>query len=263
MAAPGRAPDDLRVGVILPHFRDDAGLALAVAHEAEEQGLDGVFCYDHLWPLSQPGRPALAPFPLLGAVAASTRSVCVGTLVARVGLVPNEVLVAEFEALASLAPGRVIAGLGTGDHLSVAENRAYGLADMAAGERREMLRDCAAELRDHGFPVWVGGGAPATQAVAAAVGVALNLWQADAETVAARARECEVTWAGTPPSRRRPATRPGRLESRVGHEERMVQRAGEELASLLASLARAGATWAVFGPAPPLGALVTARAASR
>jgi len=67
-------------------------------------GLDGVFCYDHLWPMGQP-EPPLAPFPLLAAIARPTRALG-GTLVARIGLVPDHVVVAEFDALAAIAPGR-------------------------------------------------------------------------------------------------------------------------------------------------------------
>jgi len=59
----------MRTGVILPSFRADADAAFAAAGQAAAAGLDGVFCYDHLWPMGQPERPALAPFPLLAAIA--------------------------------------------------------------------------------------------------------------------------------------------------------------------------------------------------
>ena len=113
-----------RAGVVLPTFRDTPEDALAAAESAVAAGIDGLFCYDHLWPLGQPERPALAPFPLLGALAArygqrrDDSGPYFGTLVARIGLVPSAVLAAEFRALAALAPGRVIAGLGTGDRLA-------------------------------------------------------------------------------------------------------------------------------------------------
>src|ERR1700722_11473141 len=104
----------MRVGVTLPTFRDDA-VVLDAARRAEEAGLDGVFVFDHIWPLGRPDRPALSAFPVLGAVCAVTERVSVGPLVARIGLVPEDVLVAEFASLSHLAPGRVIAALGTGD----------------------------------------------------------------------------------------------------------------------------------------------------
>ena len=62
----GAATRRIRTGIVLPTFRQTADLALDVAARAEEAGVDGVFCYDHVWPLGQPDRPALAPFPVLG-----------------------------------------------------------------------------------------------------------------------------------------------------------------------------------------------------
>ncbi|MHB1853012.1 MAG: LLM class flavin-dependent oxidoreductase, partial [Acidimicrobiales bacterium] len=63
----------VRTGVLLPIFQERADAALDAAERAELAGVDGVFCYDHLWPIGQPGRPALAPFPVLALVAARTR----------------------------------------------------------------------------------------------------------------------------------------------------------------------------------------------
>jgi hypothetical protein len=230
----GAVPPDeggtaVNTGVILPTFRETADEALAVARQAEELGVGGVFCYDHLWPMGQPDRPALAPFPVLAAVAAATSRLVVGTLVARVGLVPDEVLMAEFEALEAVAPGRVVAGLGTGDRKSAGENRAYGLAYPPAAERRAALWRCARALRARGIPVWVGAGTGATGAIAEweGEGVAANLWSASPEDVAAWAARTEVTWAGPAPEG------PGAA------------------AALLPRLGAAGATWAVLGwPAP-------------
>ncbi|HVX20036.1 MAG TPA: LLM class flavin-dependent oxidoreductase [Acidimicrobiales bacterium] len=231
----------IRLGVVLPSFRDTATEALAVAAEADRVGVDGVFCYDHLWPMGRPDRPALAPFPLLAGIATATDRVAVGPLVARIGMVPDEVLLAELAALDALAPGRVVAALGTGDRLSAAENLAYGLPFGPAEERREHLRRCVRVLRDRGLPVWVGGGAPATAALAEEEGAAVNLWGATVEAVAAQAARSEVTWAGTAP---------------VGPTGDVD---GGLVADWIARLARAGATWAVFGWPVPLDVLAAAR----
>ena len=59
----------MRTGVVLPTFRDTPDEAFAAATAAVTAGVDGVFCYDHIWPIGQPERPALAPFPVLGALA--------------------------------------------------------------------------------------------------------------------------------------------------------------------------------------------------
>jgi len=188
----------VKVGVTLPTFRHDAG-SLDAARRAEELGIDGVFVFDHLWPMGSPGRPALSAFPVLGAVAAVTGALCVGPLVARIGLVPDAVLVAELVSLEHMAPGRVIAGMGTGDRHSADENLAYGIAFPPADERRLALARCAREVADAGVPVWIGGGSVATVEVAADLGVAVNLWEGQPAAAAALAARCEVTWGGPVP----------------------------------------------------------------
>ncbi|MHB1774429.1 MAG: LLM class flavin-dependent oxidoreductase [Acidimicrobiales bacterium] len=233
----------MRTGVVLPTFRHAVDETLAVVEAAEAAGVDGVFCYDHLWPLGEPERPAIAPFPLLGAVAARTERLWLGPLVARVGLVPDEVLLAEFEALAALAPGRVIAALGTGDRLSAPENEAFGVPFTPAADRRDALAHCVRALRRRGLPVWVGGGARRTVAIAEAEGAAVNLWGVTPDAVALQAEHSEVTWGGPTPA------------AGAGS-------AGAEgaLAALVPELAEAGATWAVFGWPVPLEALAAAGA---
>jgi alkanesulfonate monooxygenase SsuD/methylene tetrahydromethanopterin reductase-like flavin-dependent oxidoreductase (luciferase family) len=178
--------------------------------------------------MGQPDRPALAPIPVLGTLAAVTSRVALGTLVARVGLVPAEVLIGELATLDAVAPGRVVAGIGTGDHLSEAENLAYGIEFAPAAERLAELRHCAAVLAARGVTVWVGGRGPATLAIARDLGVAANLWDAGLEEVADKARQCEVTWAGPVP------------KAADGDAT------AAELRERLARLRDAGASWAVF-----------------
>lgn len=234
----------MKVGMLLSSFRPDPERALAQATHAEEAGLDGVFCYDHVWPMGQPGRPALAPFPLLAAVAATTERLFLGTLVARIGLVPDEVLLGEFGALGLLASGRVIAGLGTGDHLSADENAAYGVPMAPVRERRASLERCASQLVTEGFPVWIGAGRRVTPTVAAAhaLGGAVNLWGVPPDVVAAHTGEFTVTWAGPCPE----------LPD-GGTDVDVVRR-------LVVRLAGAGATWAVFAGAVRVDALAAAAA---
>lgn len=237
----------IRTGVVLPTFRDTPDDALEAAAQAFAAGVDGVFCYDHIWPMGQPERPALAPFPLLGALAATPAPATAGggpyygTLVARVGLVPNDVLLSQFIALANVAPGRIIAALGTGDRLSEAENRAYGIPYPSAAERRMDMADLARTLRARGLTVWVAGGPAARVTEALEAGVALNLWDADPALVSTRAHgpdAVEVTWAGPPPS-------------------------DALMADKVDDLARAGATWAIFGWPVGLDALAAAARGGR
>ncbi|MGH8996224.1 MAG: LLM class flavin-dependent oxidoreductase [Acidimicrobiales bacterium] len=219
-----------RIGVLLPTFRDDPAGPLSIAASAEAVGIDGLFVYDHLWPMGRPDRPALAPFPMLGALAAATQRVWLGPLVARIGVVPDETLVSQVAALEYLAPGRVIAALGTGDRLSFNENHAYGVAVDPSIDRREAVGDCARSLLALGFTVWIGGTARPTIEVAERVGAVPNFWQAPPERVAAQAARTEVTWAGM--------ARPGGEGEELG---------SAELYEIAAPLAGAGASWLVFG----------------
>ncbi len=186
----------MRVGVTLPSFRDDPAEALDTARRAEALGFHGAFVFDHLWPMGRPDRPALSAFPLLGALVAVTSRICLGPLVARVGLVPDDLLVAQLASLDRMAPGRVIAGLGTGDAKSAAENRAFGIAYPPAEARRHALRSCGRRLRDLGIPVWIGGGSAPTMRLAEELGVAVNLWDAPPAAVSTQRASTEVTWAG-------------------------------------------------------------------
>src|SRR6202020_1684036 len=109
-----------------------------------------------------------------------------GTLVALVGLVPDAVLAAQFLALEGLAPGRVIAGLGTGDRLSEEENRAYGIRFGPAAERRAEMVELGRLLAGAGLPVWVAGGPSGRTEEARAIGGALNVWDGEPAPVAER-----------------------------------------------------------------------------
>jgi hypothetical protein len=222
----------IRTGVVLPTFRDTPEDAFAAAEAAAAAGVDGVFCYDHIWPIGQPGRPALAPFPILGALATRLeprtdgRGPFFGTLVARVGLVPNAVLVAEFVALERLAPGRVIAAIGTGDSLSAEENRAYGIPFGSSAERRAELVALARSLVAAGLTVWIAGGPAGRPDEARAAGVALTVWDSDPALIVERSTgrgALEVTWAGPPPQN------------------------APAMAETIQLVRGAGATWAVFG----------------
>ena len=213
----------IRTGVVLPTFRESPDDALEAAAQAFAAGVDGVFCYDHIWPMGRNDRPALAAFPVLGAVASVTERICFGTLVARIGLRPDDVLVAQLASLARMAPGRLIAGMGTGDSKSAAENKAYGIPPGPPDERRLALLRCGRRVLDLGVPVWVGGGSLATTALAAELGpgAAVNLWAGTSSAVAGLSGRFEVTWGGP------------------------VATETAEIALGLGELATAGATWAV------------------
>lgn len=225
----------MRIGVTLPSFRDDAS-AVDSALLAERLGLDGVFVFDHLWPMGQPDRPALSAMPLLGAVAAATDRVTVGSLVARIGLLPDAVLVASLRSLGMISEGRFVAGLGVGDHLSAQENLAYGIRYAPREERLASLEDCAKRLMEFGVPVWIGGRARTIE-IAKEVGAVANLWDAGPDEISSVRDDyaLEVTWGGIA----------------AKDPDSKGQNSISQIADRLTEIGEAGATWAVCTwPAP-------------
>lgn len=189
-----------RVGVMLPTFSSDPGPALATARAAEIGGLDGVFAFDHLWPMGNPGRPALWSFGILGAVVARTERIVVGPLVARIDLLPEDELVRTFAGLAMMAgTDRVIAALGAGDNLSAGENVSYGLRRAPVAERLAMLTRVADRLRAHGIVTWMGGNSEAVAGLAVTHADAHNVWGLTVEEIASRGAHpghVPMTWGG-------------------------------------------------------------------
>lgn len=219
----------MKIGITLPQFRDDATDAIAAARAGERAGLDGIFVFDHLWAIGQPDRPALNSWPLLGALTNATSSIALGTLVARVGLVPNALLAHQFASLQRMVAGngrRIIAGIGTGDSLSRDENLAYGIPYEPLHVRVQRLVDCCRRTRALGIETWVGGLSPMVRRVAATEADALNLWGvASDEVERERASSNQtVTWGG------------------------VVGKDSAEIRGLLQRLRDAGAAWAVCSP---------------
>jgi coenzyme F420-dependent glucose-6-phosphate dehydrogenase len=87
--------------------------------QAEAQGFDSVFVSDHLQPWRHDGGHAPAALPWLGALAASTDRVVIGTSVLTPTFRYHPAVVAQaFATLGCLAPGRVVLGVGSGESLN-------------------------------------------------------------------------------------------------------------------------------------------------
>lgn len=212
----------MKVGITLPQFGDDVELAIDVARQAEAAGLDGVFVFDHLWAIGQPDKPAIYSLALLGALAAETSRITIGTLVSRVGLLPSAVLVNALGSVQRMVGERLIAGVGAGDSLSKAENLAYDVPFDPAAVRLAEVAEVVDALRDKGISTWVGGRSAETRRIAIDHADALNMWDATPAEVAAE-KTVPVTWGG-------------------------VLRPDDDAAVLLSALSDAGATWAVVAP---------------
>ena len=239
----------MRVGITLPQFREDPEPALATARRAEEAGLDGVFVFDHLWPMHQPERPALHSMTLLGALAGETDRVTLGPLVARVGLVPDAVLVHALVTMHRMIGERFVAGLGTGDSHNRDENVAYGVPFRPKAERLHALIECCGRLRTAGVRVWVGGGSADVRAVAGEWADEWNAWGGDLALFEERAATVSVpaNWGGQVLVARTPEEAADKL-ARHGTRPGLVHGTVDDLAAHLRALAAAGATWAICAP---------------
>jgi alkanesulfonate monooxygenase SsuD/methylene tetrahydromethanopterin reductase-like flavin-dependent oxidoreductase (luciferase family) len=217
----------VKVGLIAPVFARDPSPAIEVARQADAGGLDGVFSYDHLFPVNSPHRPSLSALPMLAAMATQTEQIAIGTLVSRVTLLPLPVLLDALATLDEIAGGRAIAGIGTGDRLTEPENQAYGLEFPSLVERLALLTEAARGLRQRSVRTWIGGRSRAVRAIAAHEADAWNSWDGPLDELkgfaGANQGTCEATWGGPPPP-------------------------DGDLAAHLFSLAQSGVSWAVYGP---------------
>jgi alkanesulfonate monooxygenase SsuD/methylene tetrahydromethanopterin reductase-like flavin-dependent oxidoreductase (luciferase family) len=280
----------MKVGIVLPMFSGDAGKALAAAREAEALGFDGVFAFDHFFPpAGSPERPALEAFTTLGAVAAVTERVTLGTLVTRASLRPTGLLAKTAAWLDAASEGRLVLGVGTGDPIDRPEHRAYGIRMLDKSERRAHLEETLAALpalfRGEGFeggdwvpplagplrppparpggpPLWVGGQAEAVIRIAGRLADGWNGWGEDPSRFArkvevlreaAGGRTVDPTWAGIVlVGRDRAETRELAERRRArGIEDQAWTGTAPELARFLRDLEGAGASWAIMVLAGP------------
>ncbi len=185
---------------------------LDAARRAENLGFDGVYVFDHLFPLGKPDRPIFEGFVALGAVAAATSRINIGTLVIRAPIRPAWTTAKAAWSAQAISGGRLTLGLGAGDSMSKPEFEAYGLPFRSADERIGSVRETiealhAPQLQLPGIAIpktWVGGRSMAVRAVAADVADGWNAWGGTAEQLARDAAEIraqagrpfEVSWGG-------------------------------------------------------------------
>ena len=111
---------------------------------AEEVGFDSVFISDHFQPWKHNGGHAPYSFAWLGALGARTERIIMGTSVVTPTFRYHPSIVAQaVGTLATLSPGRVVLGIGTGESLN--EVPALGIAWPGFKERQGRLRE-AVEL---------------------------------------------------------------------------------------------------------------------
>lgn len=247
------------IALTLPTFSADPEPLVAAARAADAAGLDAVFTFDHLYRIGSEGEePALALEPVLGALAVETKRVRFGPLVARATIRKPAALQTVLDTVQRIAPGRLIAGVGSGDVLSDGENEAFGVPAGSVAVRLGALEATVEALRGRGYPVWVGGRSARVLGTAAALADGWNAWNVspaaftsgierlrEACTAAQRPEgEVEATWGGLVELRSdrwiEAAARPDII---AGPYERMAERLHEYVA--------AGASWIVVAPLAP------------
>jgi alkanesulfonate monooxygenase SsuD/methylene tetrahydromethanopterin reductase-like flavin-dependent oxidoreductase (luciferase family) len=141
--------------LVLVPFDADLDDVLAAARAADRGGFDTVWTYDHFSGLVAEAGWSRDPFVTLGAIAATTVRVNVGLLVANVANRHPAQLACAINTLQSLAPERVLLGIGAG---AAPANRWSSEADaigrpVADGPaRRALLAESIAALR----AIWRG-----------------------------------------------------------------------------------------------------------
>jgi F420-dependent oxidoreductase-like protein len=136
-----------RFGVQLPNFSglDPADLfehVAGLATTAEDAGFDSVWVMDHFYqlpPLGGPDQPMLEAYTLLGALAARTRRVQLGTLVTGVTYRNPAILAKIVTTLDVISQGRAILGIGGAWY--EAEHQGLGIDYPSDRARLDMLEE--------------------------------------------------------------------------------------------------------------------------
>jgi alkanesulfonate monooxygenase SsuD/methylene tetrahydromethanopterin reductase-like flavin-dependent oxidoreductase (luciferase family) len=116
---------------------------LALAQACEEHGVEALFRSDHYLSGVDPARAALDAWTVIGALAARTERLELGTLVSPVTFRPAAVLANASQTAHEVSGGRVTLGMGTG--WMQAEHDAFGFPFPPMPERLALLR---AQLAD-------------------------------------------------------------------------------------------------------------------
>jgi F420-dependent oxidoreductase-like protein len=142
-----------KFGVQLPNFSgvDPAGLfdhVAGLATTAEEAGFDSVWVMDHFYqlpPLGGPDQPMLEAYTLLGALAARTQRVQLGTLVTGVTYRNPALLAKIVTTLDVISGGRAILGIGAAWY--DVEHHGLGVDYPADRVRLDMLEEAVQVCR--------------------------------------------------------------------------------------------------------------------
>lgn len=145
----GVTPSDLKIGVLLPtrgavmsgQAREQTQLLLELAERAEAAGCHSVWVGDSLT-----AKPRLDPLIALGAVAARTQRVRIGTAVLLGALYQPVLLARAAVSLDILSGGRLTLAMGVGGAFTPALQREWAAAGVDASRRARRLQELAEVL---------------------------------------------------------------------------------------------------------------------
>jgi alkanesulfonate monooxygenase SsuD/methylene tetrahydromethanopterin reductase-like flavin-dependent oxidoreductase (luciferase family) len=143
-ASADREPRAVRLGLSVPNMAEPSVL-VAIGERVEAAGWDGVFLWDHVHGSPAQPLPIVDPWVVLGALAARTSTVRLGTTITAVPRRRPQELARQVVALDRLSDGRAVLGVGLGEPPD--EYTSYG----DTSDRR----DLAARL-DEGLEVLAG-----------------------------------------------------------------------------------------------------------
>ncbi len=188
------------VSITAAQFSRDWHELEASAYRAETLGFDGLFLFDHLVPLGDPHRPVFELASAIGAVAAVTTTLRIGTLVLRAPMRHLSISTEIIETAVMLAPGRFVLGVGAGDRMSFDEARRFGMASGSLDQRIRLVEELVTSVATTNpeLPIWVGGVHPKVLSLVRDRKVGWNGWGISAETFAATSKPLHgpVTWGG-------------------------------------------------------------------
>ena len=130
---------NVHFGITIPQIKRTWAETKSASVEFEAMGFDSLWVCDHLYGPQSPTIPILEAWTLLGAVAAVTERVELGTLVTPAGMRNPAQLGKTIATVDNIAGGRVIAGLGAG--WMKREFTDFGVPFLDTRERLGQLRE--------------------------------------------------------------------------------------------------------------------------